>query len=89
MRITIDIGNYPIDPPHVQLHGKYTLDELIKFLTVIYPDFTWKNIVVCDKLPDIIHCTGMWSQIQSIPSPSWPTFAGGYNVNTLTGTNTK
>lgn len=85
MRITIDTGYTSTSKPIIKIEGNYTLDELIKFLSKIYPDFTWKDIEITDTLPE--HTPGLWRQIKD----GWPNTSTPYapttgNPITYTGT---
>ena len=84
MRITIETGT---NPHSIKIEGHYTMDELIKFLSNLYPDFTWKDVQICDKLPDVRN--GIWDQINKAPIQSWPSTGGlPYVGNPITYTGT-
>jgi len=88
MRITIDTGPFPDDyKSHViKVHGHYTMDELIKFLSRYYPDFTWKDVQICEELPK--YNRGIWDQINKAPIQSWPGTGVPYTGNPITYTGT-
>ena len=84
MRITIETGT---KPHSIKIEGHYTMDELIKFLSNLYPDFTWKDVQICDKLPDVRN--GVWDQIiNKNPIQSWPDTGLPYGSNPITYTGT-
>jgi hypothetical protein len=90
MRITIDTGLHPGDKHHIKVEGEYTMDELIKFLSRYYPDFTWKDVVICQELPAVAR--GLWSQIKDTsrqpynPTPIQPWGSVPYIGDVITGT---
>ena len=80
MRITIETG---VTPHAIKVEGEYTIDELLEFLGNQYPDGTWKDLKVCDKLPTpVIQNLGLWGQIQSKNKHYW----GGIDPD-IKGTN--
>jgi len=83
MRITIETGT---KPHSIKIEGHYTMDELIKFLSNLYPDFTWKDVQICEKLPDVHR--GIWDQINKAPIQSWPGTGLPYGSNPITYTGT-
>jgi hypothetical protein len=84
MRITIDTGYGIKSKPIIKIEGSYTIDELIKFLSKIYPDFTWKDLEITDELPK--HNVGLWGQIQDgmnknyNPLQNWPSNSPGTGI---------
>lgn len=98
MRITIDTGYDVKSKPIIKIEGSYTIDELIKFLSKIYPDFTWKDFEITDTLPTPSQSLGLWGKIVQgtakdyNPIQSWPSITTPYdpiksNPITYTGTN--
>ena len=85
MRITIETGT---NPHSIKIEGHYTMDELIKFLSNLYPDFTWKDVQICDKLPDVRIRNGIWDQIHNNPIQNWPGTGVPYTGNPITYTGT-
>jgi hypothetical protein len=88
MRITIDTGYFPSEKHKIKVHGTYTMDELIKFLSKFYPDFTWKDLEITDQLPE--QSKGLWDQIHKASTPTWPSSGSGtpYTGNPITYTGT-
>ena len=69
MRITIETG---VTPHAIKVEGEYTIDELLEFLGNQYPDGTWKDLKVCDTLPDPAKVgEGLWQQIQHGSPQKW------------------
>jgi len=71
MRITIETG---VTPHAIKVEGEYTIDELLEFLGNQYPDGTWKDLKVCDTLPDSAKVgEGLWQQINPGNKQIWNT----------------
>jgi hypothetical protein len=85
MRITIDTGYASTSKPIIKIEGSYTIDELIKFLSKIYPDFTWKDLEITDELPK--HILGLRGQIQDGMNKNynslqnWPSNSPGTGIH--------
>ena len=83
MRITIETG---VTPNAIKIEGDYTIDELLEALGKLYPDFTWKDITICEHtLPNptintsSIRNSDIWKTLkdtQVMPVTNPPPFPG-------------